>query len=125
MFTLLVVEEQHQLRVLQLHQLSSAMERLNIRKAECLCQCLLLHSENRSTVGEVSIDSSDSSVLTHIQRLFVDTSSAFHPVILWKLILKLHNQGLTLPLCQWIQDVLTNRPQVVRMGGQHILHTGC
>ncbi|KAI3361638.1 hypothetical protein L3Q82_001998 [Scortum barcoo] len=69
--------------------------------------------------------------LTHLQlpniyvrMLFVDFSSAFNTVIPDKLILKLHNLGLPSSLCHWIRDFLTNRPQVVRIRGQHILYTG-
>lgn len=46
----------------------------------------------------------------------MDFSSAFNTVIPDKLTLKLHNLGLSAPLCLWIRDFLTNRPQVVRIG---------
>ncbi|KAI3357177.1 hypothetical protein L3Q82_015638, partial [Scortum barcoo] len=61
---------------------------------------------------------------TYVRMLFVDFSSAFNTVIPDKLILKLHNLGLPSSLCHWIRDFLTNRPQVVRIWGQHILYTG-
>ncbi|KAI3364107.1 hypothetical protein L3Q82_010936 [Scortum barcoo] len=61
---------------------------------------------------------------TYVRMLFVDFSSAFNTVIPDKLILKLHNLGLPSSLCHWIRDFLTNRPQVVRIGGQRILYTG-
>ena len=37
-------------------------------------------------------------------------------MILDKLMLRLHNLGLSGPLCFCIRDFLTNRPQVVRIG---------
>ncbi|KAI3372641.1 hypothetical protein L3Q82_023112, partial [Scortum barcoo] len=87
------------------------------------------YRENRSTEDAVSI--ALHTALTHLQlpntyvrMLFVDFSSAFNTVIPDKLILKLHNLGLPSSLCHWIRDFLTNRPQVVRIRGQHILYTG-
>jgi len=45
----------------------------------------------------------------------VDFSSAFNTVIPDKLTLN-HNLGLPGSLCFWIRDIITNRPQVVRIG---------
>ena len=53
---------------------------------------------------------------TYVRMLFVDFSSAFNTVIPDKLTLKLHNLELSGPLCFWIRDFLTNRPQVVKIG---------
>ena len=48
--------------------------------------------------------------------LFVDFSSAFNTVIPSKLITKLEDLGISGPLCNWIMDFLTNRPQHVKSG---------
>src|SRR4029434_329314 len=48
--------------------------------------------------------------------LFVDYSSAFNTIVPAKLVPKLRSLGLKIPLCNWILEFLTSRPQVVRMG---------
>ncbi len=64
------------------------------------------------------------SSLSHIDRnngnyvrlLFIDYSSAFNTIFPTKLAVKLSDLGLNTSLCDWIQDFLTGRPQVVKMG---------
>lgn len=46
--------------------------------------------------------------------LFIDFSSAFNTVIPSKLITKLTDLGNSAPVCNWLLDFLTNRPQRVR-----------
>ena len=53
---------------------------------------------------------------TYVRMLFVDYSSAFNTIVPAKLVPKLRSLGLKTPLCNWILDFLTSRPQVVRMG---------
>jgi hypothetical protein len=53
---------------------------------------------------------------TYVRMLFVDYSSAFNTIVPAKLVPKLRGLGLKTPLCNWILDFLTSRPQVVRMG---------
>jgi hypothetical protein len=48
--------------------------------------------------------------------LFIDYSSAFNTIVPSMLITKLRILGLNTPLCNWILDFLTGRPQVVRVG---------
>ncbi len=48
--------------------------------------------------------------------LFVDFSSAFNTIIPSKLNTKLGDLGVNTSLCNWIMDILTNRPQHVRSG---------
>eukprot|EP00064_Thunnus_orientalis_P013955 superscaffoldBa00002347_g13996 len=48
--------------------------------------------------------------------LFVYFSSAFNSINPNKLFNKLKTLGLETPLCLWIKDFLTNRPQHVRLG---------
>ncbi len=43
-------------------------------------------------------------------------SSAFNTIVPSKLAVKLSDLGLNTTLCDWIQDFLTGRPQVVKMG---------
>ena len=53
---------------------------------------------------------------TYVRMPFVDYSSAFNTILPAKLVPKLRSLGLKIPLCNWILDFLTSRPQVVRMG---------
>ncbi|KAI5628338.1 gastrula zinc finger protein XlCGF28.1-like [Silurus asotus] len=46
----------------------------------------------------------------------MDYSSAFNTIIPSTLTSKLEVLGLSLPLCQWISNFLTDRPQAVRVG---------
>ena len=48
--------------------------------------------------------------------LFIDNSSVFNTIVPSKLITKLRTLGLNTSLCNWILDLLTGRPQVVRVG---------
>ncbi len=64
------------------------------------------------------------SSLTHIDSrngnyarlLFIDYSSAFNTIVPIKLASKLTDLGLNSSPCDWIQDFLTGRPQVVKVG---------
>ncbi|KAL2082589.1 hypothetical protein ACEWY4_022407 [Coilia grayii] len=49
--------------------------------------------------------------------LFIDYSSAFKTIIPLTLVSKIKSLGLDNSLCNWILSFLTNRTQVVRMGG--------
>ncbi len=77
---------------------------------------------NRSTDDAISQVLHSS--LTHIDRknanyvrlLFIDYSSAFNTIVPTKLAVKLSDLCLNTSLCDWIQDFLTGRPQVVKMG---------
>jgi len=51
--------------------------------------------------------------------LFIDFSSAFNTIIPSRLAGKLIELSLNTPLCAWILDFLTARPQVIRVG-RHI-----
>jgi hypothetical protein len=53
---------------------------------------------------------------TYMKNLLIDYSSAFNMIAPSKLITKLWNLGLNTSLCNWILDVLTGRPQVIRVG---------
>lgn len=52
---------------------------------------------------------------SYVRVLFLDFSSAFATIIPDKLIVKLHDLGLSTPMCLWIRDFLTNQSQVVRI----------
>ncbi len=52
----------------------------------------------------------------YVRLLFIDYSSAFNTIVPTKLAVKLSDLGLNTSLCDWIQDFLTGRPQVVKMG---------
>ncbi len=77
---------------------------------------------NRSTDDAISHILHSS--LTHIDSrngnyarlLFIDYSSAFNTIVPIKLTNKLTGLGLNTSLCDWIQDFLTGRPQVVKVG---------
>ncbi|GAA6088507.1 uncharacterized protein LOC109141784, partial [Tachysurus ichikawai] len=53
--------------------------------------------------------------------LFVDYSSAFNTIIPSTLTSKLEVLGLSLPLCQWISNFLTDRPQAVRFADDTVV----
>ncbi len=77
---------------------------------------------NRSTDDAISqvLHSSlthiDSKNGNYVRLLFIDYSSAFNTIVPTKLAVKLSDLGLNTSLCDWIQDFLTARPQVVKVG---------
>ncbi len=77
---------------------------------------------NRSTDDAISqvLHSSlthiDSKNGNYVRLLFIDYSSAFNTIVPTKLAVKLSDLGLGTSLCDWIQDFLTARPQVVKVG---------
>ncbi len=77
---------------------------------------------NRSTDNAISqvLHSSlthiDSTNGNYVRLLFIDYSSAFNTIVPTKLAVKLSDLGLNTSLCDWIQDFLTARPQVVKVG---------
>ncbi len=75
---------------------------------------------NRSTAISHILHSSlthiDSSNGNYARLLFIDYSSAFNTIVPIKLASKLTDLGLNSSLCDWIQDFLTGRPQVVKVG---------
>ncbi len=77
---------------------------------------------NRSTDDAIShiLHSSlthiDSSNGNFARLLFIDYSSAINTIVPIKLTSKLTGLGLNTSLCDWIQDFLTGRPQVVKVG---------
>ncbi len=61
--------------------------------------------------------STDDAISGNFARLlFIDYSSAFNTIVPIKLTSKLTGLGLNTSLCDWIQDFLTGRPQVVKVG---------
>ncbi len=77
---------------------------------------------NRSTDDAISqvLHSSlthiDSKNGNYVRLLFIDYSSTFNTIVPTKLAVKLSDLGLNTSLCDWIQDFLTARPQVVKVG---------
>ncbi len=77
---------------------------------------------NRSTDNAIShiLHSSlthiDSKNGNYVRLLFIDYSSAFNTIVTIKLALKLTDLGLNSSLCDWIQDFLTGKPHVVKVG---------
>ncbi len=77
---------------------------------------------NRSTDDAISqvLHSSlthiDSKNGNYVRLLFIDYSSAFNTIVPTKLAVKLSDLGLNTSLCDWIQDFLTDRPQLVKVG---------
>lgn len=76
---------------------------------------------NRST--EDAIATALHTALTHLEHqgsyvrmLFIDFSSAFNTIIPSRLVTKLMDLGLSQPICLWIKDFLSNRPQTVGLG---------
>ncbi len=52
----------------------------------------------------------------YVRLLFIDYSSAFNTIVPIKLAFKLTDLGLNSSLCDRIQNFLTGRPQVVKVG---------
>ncbi|KAI3365128.1 hypothetical protein L3Q82_010109, partial [Scortum barcoo] len=52
---------------------------------------------------------------SYVRLLFVDFTSAFNTIIPQTLVQKLTTLGLSLTLCNWVLDFLTDRPQSVRI----------
>ncbi len=79
---------------------------------------------NRSTDDAISqvlhsfLTHIDSKNGNYVRLLFIDYSSAFNTIVPTKLAKKLTDLGLNISLCDcdWIQDFLTARPQVVKVG---------
>ncbi|KAI4891818.1 hypothetical protein NFI96_002199 [Prochilodus magdalenae] len=105
--------------------ISKCFERLvSSHVKSCLPAALDLHQfayrRNRST--EDAITAALHTVLSHldcqnsyVRMLFINFSSAFNTVIPSKLIYKLSQLGISTSLCNWILDVLTDRPQSVKL----------
>ena len=53
---------------------------------------------------------------SYVRMLFLDFSSAFNHIIPDILVQKLSHLGLSTPICLWIKDFLSDRPQSVRLG---------
>ncbi len=76
---------------------------------------------NRSTDDAISqvLHSSlthiDSKNGNYVRLLSIDYSSAFNTIVPTKLAVKLSDLGLNTSFCDWIQDFLTARPQVVKV----------
>ncbi len=96
-------------------------ERL-LKKHICSSIPVTLYRPNRSTHDAISqvLHSSlthiDSTNGNYVRLLFIDYSSAFNTIVPTKLAVKLSDLGITSSLCDWIQDFLTARPQVVKVG---------
>ncbi len=69
-----------------------------------------------SQVLHSSLTHIDSKNGNYVRLLFIDYSSAFNKIVPIKLAVKLTDLGLNSSLCDWIQDFLTDRLQVVQMG---------
>ncbi len=82
----------------------------------------LAYRSNRSTDDAIShvLHSSLTHIVSkngnYVSLLFIDYSSAFNTIVPIKLAVKLTDLGLNSSLCDWIQDFLTGRPQVVKVG---------
>ncbi len=77
---------------------------------------------NRSTDDAIShvlhstLTHIDSKNGNYVRLLFIDYSSAFNTIVPIKLAFKLTDLGLNTSLCDWIQEFLTGRPQVLKVG---------
>ncbi len=63
----------------------------------------------------MSLTHIDSKNAYYVRLLFIDYSSAFNTIVPTKLAVKLSDLGINNSLCDWIQDFLTGRPQVVKV----------
>ena len=53
----------------------------------------------------------------YVMMLFIDYSSAFNTIVPLRLIVKMRSLGINTQMCNWVLSFLTDRPQVVRVGG--------
>ena len=53
----------------------------------------------------------------YVRMLFIDYSSAFNTIIPSRMIQKIRSLGINTQICNWVLSLLTDRPQVVRVGG--------
>ncbi len=79
-----------------------------------------VYRQNRSTDDAIShmqssLTQIDSNNGNYVRLLFIYNSSAFNIIVPIKLAFKLTDLGLNSSLCDWIQDFLTGRPQVVKL----------
>ncbi|KAF7708963.1 hypothetical protein HF521_018020, partial [Silurus meridionalis] len=80
------------------------------------------YRQNRSTEDAIAhllhttMSHLDQRNRNYAKMLFVDYSSAFNTIIPSTLTSKLEVLGLSQPLCQWISNFLTDRPQAERVG---------
>ena len=84
-------------------------------------QMQFAYKANRST--DDAIATALHLTLSHLERpgtyarlLFVDYSSAFNTIVPSILVAKMTELGFSPPICTWVGDFLTGRPQVVRVG---------
>ncbi len=68
------------------------------------------------TVLHSSLTNIDCKNGSYVRLLFIDYSSAFNTIVPIMLAVKLTDLCLNSSLCDWIQDFLTGRPQVVKVG---------
>ncbi len=69
-----------------------------------------------SHVLHSSLTHIDSKNWNYVRLLFIYYCSAFNAIVPIKLAFKLTDLGLNSSLCDWIQDFLTGRPQLVKVG---------
>jgi hypothetical protein len=105
----------------------------NQQQQYTLDQFQFVYRPNRSTDDAISIAlhtalAHQDKRNTYMAMLFIDYCSAFNTIVPSKLITKLRPLGRNITLCNWILDLLTGRPQVVRVGNNTsallILNTG-
>ncbi len=112
---------QHQISQIPTETLRNIAKSLP-RRVELFRTLQFAYRPNRSTDDAISqvLHSSlthiDSKNGNYVRLLFIDYSSAFNTIVPSKLAVKLSDLGLNTTLCDWIQDFLTGRPQVVKMG---------
>ena len=97
------------------------MAHINTIIPETLDPLQFAYRPNRSTNDAISIALLHSTLpfptwTKGTSMLFIDYSSAFNTIVSTKLITKLRTLGPNTYLCNWILDLLTGRPQVVRVG---------
>jgi hypothetical protein len=111
------------------------MAHINTIMPETLDPLQFAYCTNRSTDDAISIALALHTALSHlvkrntyVRMLLIDYSSAFNTTVLIKLITMLRTLGLNTSLCNWILDIQTRWPQVVRVGNNTsatlILNTG-
>ncbi len=81
--------------------------------------CSSIHRSTDDAISQVlhsSLTHIDSKNGNYVRLLFIDYSSAYNTIVPTKLAVKLSDLSITSSLCDWIQDFLTARPQVMKVG---------
>lgn len=83
--------------------------------------CIQAKSPHRRRLSSVLHQSLAHLKETHVRMVFVDFSS-LSTIVPQNLVNKLVSLGIGTPMCNWLLDFLTDRPQFVSLGRKSLQH---